>query len=456
MDSTGKITEVWDAAQLMGKNVSFRGLPEGGENSTPNGNGAPSSPRRFSKRASVKKVETGIDKLMLWGQPGHLTQEEVDVYFKFKAEVETRDKDFKDTIYSFGAVEGEVFAYCRWLRARKFNLEDTVKMVEEATVCRNEAKLAGFYPDPSAALGCETSHYLSQYPQLYSGFAKSGAPLFISKPGVLNTDAVECVTTVQNIVKFHWHAMMHDFGGRLRAYKAKNPNFKRFECVCVMDLEHLTMGHLSQKTLSIVKDQSAIDSLCFPETLAKMYIVNGPRFFSTTWKLIKGWLDPRTASKVEVISGRDKWEEKLRDIIDVSELPEDYGGKAPASIKTIENENYSGKLKRVHTEVMYLRGHSSVSHQISSDEEVEITIYTRSKSGAKFTVSDAANKNQAPWVTDFEFMHTGGDGVQDLPSHTSITKEKIPGPATIKVKGDSKSGRFSSSNFTTIFSVYRK
>lgn len=81
MDSAGNVTEVWDAAQLMGKYVSFRGLPDCGETAF-NGDGPPVSPRRFSKRASVKKVDkdTGIDKLMLWGQPGHLTQEESDIY----------------------------------------------------------------------------------------------------------------------------------------------------------------------------------------------------------------------------------------------------------------------------------------------------------------------------------------------------------------------------------------
>ena len=104
---------------------------------------------------------------------------------KFKDIVATRDKDFMDTIYSFGTVEGEVYAYTRWLRARKYVLEDTLKMVEEATACRMAPKMDNFYPDPNEALGCDTSTYLSQYPQLYSGFAKNGAPLFISKPGAL-------------------------------------------------------------------------------------------------------------------------------------------------------------------------------------------------------------------------------------------------------------------------------
>jgi hypothetical protein len=274
---------------------------------------------------------------------------------KFKAEVDARGGDFKETVYCFGEEEGEVWALCRWLRARKFVYEDVITMIEEATKCRADAKAAEFYPDPRAALGCDMSVYYAQYPQLYSGFAKNGAPLFISKPGVLNVDAMECVTTLNGIVKFHWYIMMHDFGGRLRAQKAKDPHFKKFECVCVLDLTNLTMAQLSQRALAIVKEQSAIDSLCFPETMNKMYIINGPRFFGATWSLIKGWLDPRTANKIEVISSRKAWEKALLDYVDEDQLPSDYGGKGPDTQETIEKEAFTGKLKHMHTEVIYLR-----------------------------------------------------------------------------------------------------
>jgi len=148
---------------------------------------------------------------------------------------------------------------------------------------------------------------------------------------------------------------MHDFANRLHAYKKKNPDFKRFECVSIMDLEGLTLGQLNSRTLALIQDQIFIDSLCFPETMSKTVIINAPRFFSASWKLIKGWLDARTASKVAVISSRDKWEEKLREIIDVEELPSDYGGKGPNTVETIEKENFSGNLKKVHSEVIYVR-----------------------------------------------------------------------------------------------------
>jgi len=432
LDASGEIIEVWDKEALMGGAEAIAA----------------------AAGANGKKGKKDLDELLSWGQPGHLTEEEADTYMKFKEEVESRNKDFKDTIYSFGTAEGEVYAYCRWLRARKYNLEDTIKMVEEATECRAEAKIANFWPDPSNAIGCDLSHYITQYPQLYSGFGKNGVPVFISKPGVLNTDAVECVTTIDNVVHFHWYGQMHDFGDRLRGYKQKNPEFKRFECICILDLEGLTMAQLSQRTLNIVKSMSAIDSLCFPETMNKMYIVNGPRFFSATWKLIKSWIDARTASKVEVISSRDKWEPKLREIIDEAELPSDYGGKATDTVTSIHENYYSGSVKKVHTEVIYVRGHGSSSFEIAEGEELEITIYTRSKPGAKFTVTDA--KTKAEIIGKTEIKHDGGETDKDMPSHKVLTEKKLDGPVSIKIKADSNAGRFSTNNFLAVYSVYRK
>jgi len=252
-------------------------------------------------------------------------------------------------------VEGETWALCRWLRARKFVYDDVITMVEEATKTRAVAKAADFYPNPIEALGCDLATYYALYPQLYSGFAKNGAPVFISKPGVLNVDAVECITTLEGILKLHWHLMQHDFGPRLVQQKMKDPNFKRFECISILDLNHLTFSQLTSKCLAIIKEQAAIDSITYPETMCKMYIVNAPKFFATSWRMIKGWLDPRTSSKIEVLSDRKKWTERLKLMIDEEELPSDYGGRGPDTQETIENENFSGKLKKLDTKILHLR-----------------------------------------------------------------------------------------------------
>jgi hypothetical protein len=86
---------------------------------------------------------------------------------------------------------------------------------------------------------------------------------------------------------------------------------------------------------------------------------------------------------------------------------------------------------------------------------LDITIYTRSTAGAKFTVTDV-NHTQAPWVENFEVKHHGTDDISETPSHISITgaDKKIVGPQQVKVKADSHAGRWSTNNFLVVFTVY--
>lgn len=147
---------------------------------------------------------------------------------KFKEQVNTRGGEFRKTVYCFGQEEGEAYALTRWLRARKFVYEDVMEMVDQATECRAAARSLHFYPEPVDALGCSAALFYSLYPQVYTGHAKCGAPLFISKPGILNVDGMECITTLDGIVKFHWHVMIHDFAERLRARKLEDPTFNRY------------------------------------------------------------------------------------------------------------------------------------------------------------------------------------------------------------------------------------
>ena len=155
-------------------------------------------------------------------------------------------------------------------------------------------------------------------------------------------------------MKYRWHLQAVDFAARLQAHKAKNPDFKKFECFCILDLEGLTMSQLNSKTLAIIKEQAAIDSLCFPETMNKMFVVNAPRIFMTTWKMIKSWLDPRTASKVSVLSGRKVWIPKLLEHVDEDQLPSDYGGKGPDTRLTLKQNNMK-HLKRAKSEILQFR-----------------------------------------------------------------------------------------------------
>ena len=88
--------------------------------------------------------------------------------------------------------------------------------------------------------------------------------------------------------------------------------------------------------------------------MSKMVIVNAPRFFSVTWGVIKGWLDPRTSAKIEVISSKKASEERFLELVDADMLPSDYGGKA-TDTDTLINSSCTGGMKRLFHEVLYLR-----------------------------------------------------------------------------------------------------
>jgi len=228
-------------------------------------------------------------------------------------------------------------------------------MVTEATECRKDPREHDYYPDGAAALGADPSIFLALYPQLYTGFSKTGCPVFYSKPGVINIDGIECITNIDGIIKFHWHVMQHDYKRRLLKFKEENPNFHRFECVSVLDLSGLSVSQLGSRTLDIIKKQAFIDSLCFPETMNKMIIVNAPRFFSATWSIIKGFVDIRTANKIHLFSSSSAAKQCLLDIIDEDNLPSDYGGKATSTQILFDNEAATGGRKRLVVEVMYVR-----------------------------------------------------------------------------------------------------
>lgn len=203
------VTEVWNTNQLMGVSDAEQSIGT------------------VSKKGKV--LGKGVEEdPMLWGVPGHLTQEEAAVFAQFKEEVEKRGGEFRETVYCFGEIEGECWALCRWLRARKFVLDDVVAMVVSATEVRKDAKDHKFYENPVEALGVDPSLFFAQYPQLYYGSTTRGVPVFISRPGILNVDGMECITTLDGMIKFHWHIMMHDFANRLHAQKKADPdNFKK-------------------------------------------------------------------------------------------------------------------------------------------------------------------------------------------------------------------------------------
>mmetsp|Transcript_15088 Transcript_15088/g.18397 ORF Transcript_15088/g.18397 Transcript_15088/m.18397 type:complete len:583 (+) Transcript_15088:158-1906(+) len=412
--------------------------------------------------SKLRKEEGSVVSLENWGYPGYLTEDEFNVFKKFRTEIYSRDQDLRDTVFSFQrAQEREEYAICRWLRARKYNLENAIQMVEEATQCTAPARKHDFYPSPTVALGVESSFYVKAYPQVYYGHAKNGCPVFYSKPGVLDIHTIECLTSFLGLINFHWNAMMHDFVKKLHGqYKLSNGEFKRYECVCILDLSNLTSAQLAKKPMKIIKEQSTIDSLCFPETLNKMVIVNAPGFFTFTWKILRTWVDQRTANKVSVLgTSRTKMISHLTDIIEKKHIPSEFGGDGKtinelleevmvtqyedASSQTLlSTKNTDQTQLAIHkqdTVLMSIRGQSSECITVKEGRLVKLSLFTKSVIGGNLSILD---QNDMPISTvpknGIQIRHEGlsESDDNDKPTRNDLDNSHdiiLEGPGTYKV-----------------------
>ena len=67
------------------------------------------------------------------GFPGELTAMELDAVIRFKHELQAReDRIYHQIVHSFGEVESEAYALCRFLRAQNFDVDKVFDMLDLA------------------------------------------------------------------------------------------------------------------------------------------------------------------------------------------------------------------------------------------------------------------------------------------------------------------------------------
>lgn len=376
-----------------------------------------------------------------WGYPEHLSQEQYEIYVKFHHEACQRSLDFQQTIYSFGTVETEEFALCRWLRARKFDLEKTIQMVEEAMEFRKEAAKHYFFPDGSRALGVEKSIFYALYPEVFGGYTKNGFPLFIIKACDADFSKVPCITTMTGVINFHWHSMAHVLGGQLRDRALADPSFKRFEACTVVDVEGVSVS-TALDSLSILKEWIAIDQLCFPECLHSFIFINAPATFSAVWRVCRTFIDPHTASKVEIISKKAVWQARLIELFGAESLPSDYGGMASSFIEKYEARTTDGDLRSQVIHPVFLRtawSWATYDFNLNSEDEVlELVVLTNTQRTGTFTVLERRDSGDEV-IQVVEVKHSG-QGDDQQPTRVNFP-QTLNGPGSFQVRVNCSEGQ---------------
>lgn len=392
---------------------------------------APTKRRRRSTIFIRQKLQDPTVRVEVRGYPGDLTAEELDAAIELRRALnEHDDSAYREMVLAFKEVEEEPYALCRYLRARDFQVADSMAMIGNADDSWKQARENDFFPTIESAVGCSGSVLLTQYPYIFSGNAKNGCPVNYQAIGRTKTEGIECITDLDKIKWYVMHSIMFQFKNQVAVAQAADPDVVRVECISVIDLKGLDSSQLNKKTLAALESIGKVTQ-CFPEMLNRMIVINTPSYFSFFWALIKGFLDKRTAAKIELYSREAKGHARLRELIDEKELLSNYSGSGP-SFETIaqKSSRKANGSTRQTAELMTMNGKSQCVVELNETEKM--TVYYYSRFGADVTI---LKENVKVKTTEVESPH--GDAF--LPFYTELLSEsKGPGKIFVSATPTSK------------------
>jgi len=218
----------------------------------------------------------------------------------------------------------------RFLRANKFDVKKTQKAITGHLAWQDEIKLSEIVQrKPEEILTCEIGAFTDLYPHWHYGYDKTGRPVMYKQYDRFLAGAIKRLTgdSFDNVMTYHiWEQ-------EAAAELCKRQSVKHraiIETITgVIDIKDMKMAQITRNFLALVKLMAEVDQKRYPETLGKIFIINAPSAFGGVWKMVKGWVDPVTRDRIQVLKGPEEYEPLLKDFIGIENLPANYGGNLP-------------------------------------------------------------------------------------------------------------------------------
>ncbi|RLO07199.1 hypothetical protein DYB28_000655 [Aphanomyces astaci] len=209
----------------------------------------------------------------------------------------------------------------RYLEARNYVENDSMKMITETLAWRQQHQVATIMERPLAQ---EKVDALRKYhPQGEHGVDRDGNILYVERMGYLDAEHLMKHVTLDEAV--HYHIQKYEFQHHVTFKDATAAQGRVVNKMTVIyDMQNVGLHTFKKVVFDFVKQTSAIGQDHYPDTLSKVFIVNAPFFFFTTWKLVEVFLNPTTRKKIHFLGGGFKNE--LVKHIDPTQLPKWLGG----------------------------------------------------------------------------------------------------------------------------------
>ena len=288
----------------------------------------------------------------------------------------------------FGAVETEEHAMCRYLRARKFNVDATLQMMSDRSQLWREGAGHNFYPNFKDALGTTAvpeSVFASQLQLVLGNVTKSCCSIMMYfSAGRVRADGLECLAPFDDIPRYVWHLIMHKLSKHIEYLAAKN---KRrtipIEMLVVADLGGISLNSL-RRTLKALEEAMRVLNV-FPEVLSHVVLINVPHYFMPFWPIIRSFVDKDTAEKFELFANWERGRQRLLELVESDKLASDYGGAGQSTGRLMLEQcepSAKGIRERQVQTLSCRRGASSVLAEGSISTEAEEFISLRAYAGA--------------------------------------------------------------------------
>lgn len=206
----------------------------------------------------------------------------------------------------FGKDEVEFLKALRFLRARKFNVEQAMAMIRTDLAWRAERPNLVKLTMSEVLGGCDKEAFWTYFPSWNQGFDKQCRPVSYRCFGKLEVQAVLRLISMGTLVNYH--AWETEQAMKLMGEKSKETGFNIETFVLVIDAAGWHMGLAGRDAYSFIKAMAQTDSAHFPERLGQLLIINAPYMLSIAWRVIQAFIDDVTKAKIRIMSTKEEWQ----------------------------------------------------------------------------------------------------------------------------------------------------
>ncbi|KAK2984674.1 hypothetical protein RJ640_006657, partial [Escallonia rubra] len=247
-------------------------------------------------KASLEAMSAGLKKSTSNGFENSLTTKD-------------QQENINEVRKLIGPLSDKLSLYCsdatisRYLRARNWNVKKATKMLKATLKWRLEYKPENIRWD-EIAFEAETGKiYRSSYRD------RLGRTVLVMRPSCQNSKSTRA--QIKYLVYCMENAIL-------------NLPQDQEQMVWLIDFHGFNMSHISVK---VTKETAHVLQEHYPERLGVAILYNPPKFFEPFWKVVKPFLEPKTANKVKFVYSDDPNSKKIiEELFDMNQIESAFGG----------------------------------------------------------------------------------------------------------------------------------